>query len=86
MKKSPMGLKLRQAQIWEHWAEIAGPVLAAHGRPHAIKKRTLEIEVDSSVWMNKYAYHKWDIIKRINMRYRREMISDIFFILTPEGK
>jgi predicted nucleic acid-binding Zn ribbon protein len=86
VKKSPLGLKMRQALIWEDWEQIAGPTLAPHGRPHGIKKKTLEIEVDSSVWMNRYAYYKWDIIKRINSRFRRELISDIFILLTPDGK
>ena len=49
-----------------------------------IKDKTLVVEVDSSVWMNRYAYYKWDILKRVNRMYGQEMISDIFIILTPE--
>jgi len=79
-----LGRQIEEAHIWEWWPEIVGPILAEHGRPHAIRDGSLTIEVDSAVWMNKYAYHKWDILKRINQRARRELISDIFLLLTPD--
>ena len=84
LKKTDLGKKMDQARIWSEWADIAGPALAEHGRPHAVNDQTLIIEVDSTVWMNRYAYHKWDILKRINRLFGREIISDIFLLLTPE--
>jgi len=84
LAKSDIGKKLDQARIWEQWPQLAGEHLHTHGRPHAIKDRTLVVEVDGSVWMNRYAYYKWDILKRVNRMYGEEMISDIFIILTPE--
>ena len=83
-KKSPLGKKLQQARIWEWWPEIAGAHLHEHGRPHSVKDGTLSIEVDSTVWMNKYAYYKWDILKRINRMAGEELVSDIFLMLTPD--
>lgn len=63
---------------------MAGPHLYEHGRPVTVKENTLYIEADSPVWMHKFAYYKWDIIKRINRLARRELISDIFIQLTPD--
>lgn len=84
VKKSPLGKKLRQAEIWDRWPELAGAELCDHGRPFAIRDKTLIVEADSTVWMNRYSYHKWDILKRVNLLARQELISDIFVTLTPD--
>lgn len=81
-KKTGLGKQLEQAQIWEHWPEIAGASLHIHGRPQSVRDKTLTIEVDSTVWMNKYAYFKWEILKRINRLAGKELISDVFFVLS----
>lgn len=83
-KTTKLGRQIEEAHIWAWWPDIAGPVLAEHGRPHAIHEGLLTIEVDSTVWMNKFAYHKWDLLKRINLRAKRELVSDIFLLLTPD--
>lgn len=79
-----LGKQLEQAAIWDNWPEIAGVYLAKHGRPSGIKDNRLHIEVDSAVWMHKYSYKKWDIIKRINRLARKELVSDIFVELASE--
>ena len=86
VKKTPLGRKLDQARIWEVWPELATPSLAKHGRPQGVKEKTLIVEVDSTVWMNKYAYFKWDILKRVNRMAGRELISDIFLVLAPDDE
>jgi len=83
-RSTKLGRQIEEARIWEWWPEIAGAVLVEHGRPHAVRDGTLTIEVDSAVWMNKFAYHKWDILKQINRRAKRELVSDIFLLLTPD--
>ncbi|MCX5772414.1 MAG: DUF721 domain-containing protein [Candidatus Hydrogenedentes bacterium] len=84
VRNTDLGKKMDQARIWSEWPGIAGSALAQHGRPHAVKDQTLIIEVDSTVWMNRYAYYKWDILKRVNRLFNREIISDIYILLTPE--
>jgi len=86
VRNTDLGKKMEQARIWSEWANLAGPSLAEHGRPHAVKDQTLIIEVDSTVWMNRYAYYKWDILKRINRLFGREIISDIYVLLTPDSE
>ena len=86
LKKTGLGKQLQQAKIWQHWPEIAGPALHSRGRPHSVKDKTLIVEVDSTVWMNKYAYFKWDIMKRINRLAGKELVSDVFFVLAPEDE
>lgn len=84
-KTTPLGESLEQASVWSRWEEIAGASLAAHGRPHSMKEGQLRIEVDSPVWMHRYAYQKWRIIKRINQLARRELVHDLYLALLPDG-
>jgi predicted nucleic acid-binding Zn ribbon protein len=84
LQKTALGTRLEQARIWEQWPEVAGPVLCEHGRPRAVRDKTLIVEVDSTVWMNRFAYSKWDLLKRVNLAARKELISDIFLVLTPD--
>ena len=76
-----LGKQLEQSQIWSRWPEIAGEYLAAHGFPKSIRDNTLYVQADSTVWMNKFAYHKWDLLKRINRLTGKELVSDIFIVL-----
>jgi predicted nucleic acid-binding Zn ribbon protein len=84
LKKSGLGRQLKQAKIWEQWPEIAGKALHGHGRPYTVKDATLIIEADSPVWMNKFAYSKWEIIKRVNLLAGKELVSDVFFVLATD--
>jgi len=86
IKKTGLGKQIEQARIWEHWDTLAGPNLHTHGRPRAIKDNTLIVEVDSTVWMNKYAYFKWDILQRINRLAGKELVSDLFLVLSQDDE
>ncbi|MCC6145461.1 MAG: DUF721 domain-containing protein [Candidatus Hydrogenedentes bacterium] len=85
-QESPLGHQLELAQIWEQWEAIAGPALSKHGVPYSVLEGELRVRVDSPVWMHKYAYHKWRIIKEINRRAHKELISDLFVTLLPEDE
>ena len=82
-KHTRVGKQLEQARIWERWPELAGP-LAGHGQPRTIKDNVLYIEAQSTVWMHKFAYHKWDIINRINRLTGQELVDDVFLVLADE--
>ena len=84
-RDTALGRSLEQAKIWEHWEKFVGPVMAEHGRPHSIRDQQLRIEVDSAVWMHKFSYRKWDILKRINGYASRELVNDLFMILLEDG-
>ena len=81
---TPLGKVLDQARIWESWPQLAGENLSKHGRPAGVKEQRLRVEVDSSAWMHKYSYCKWEIIRRINRMAGYEFVSDIFLILMTE--
>lgn len=79
-----LGKQLEQARIWERWPELAGQHLAPHGQPRGVRDRLLIVEVESSVWMHKFAYRKWDLIGRINRMAGEELVSDVYFVLANE--
>ena len=83
-QQGPLGKQLEQARIWEHWTELAGPALAPHGSPVSVREGTLTIDAESPVWMHKYAYHKWAILKRINRMAGSELVSDLFIRLASD--
>ncbi len=83
-KNTQLGLTLEQAKIWECWEQLAGKHLAAHSRPHSIKKGQLRIMVESPVWMHKLSYLKWDLLMRINRMAGKELVSDTFFVLASD--
>lgn len=82
-----LGRLLDQAQIWEQWPALAGQRLAPHGHPVGFRRKhpgVLVIAAESPVWVHRFAYKKWDIIRRINRMARGELVSDIFVTLEDD--
>ena len=86
INSTDLGKHLEHAEIWEHWPEIVGEGTARHTRPQGIKDLQLRIEADSAVWMHKINYRKWQILKKINRLAGKELVSDIFILLVPDGE
>jgi predicted nucleic acid-binding Zn ribbon protein len=85
-KTTALGKNLEQAEIWTHWTKLVGKELSEHGRPQSFKDKQLRIEVDSAVWMHRFTYKKWAIIKRINRMARKKLVDDIFLVLLGDGE
>lgn len=83
-KSTPLGKRLKEAQIWEQWPSLAGKRLCTHGHPVVVKDKTLHVEAYSPVWVSKFAYFKWDIIGRVNRMAGQELISDIYVTLAGD--
>ena len=86
---SKLGGLLEKAQIWDRWPELAGSRLACHGHPVGFRPksdRVLVIEAQGAVWMHRFAFKKWDIIRRINRMAQRELVSDIFVVLAGDDR
>ncbi len=79
-----LGQRLEEAEIWEHWKEIAGPEFAPHASPVGVRDGTLVVEVESSVWMHKFSYRKSKILETCNTFLSQEKLSELYFVLTPE--
>lgn len=83
-KTTALGKRLKEARIWHEWPSLAGKKLCTHGHPVVVKDKTLHVEAYSPVWVSKFAYFKWDIIKRVNLMAEQELISDIFVTLAED--
>lgn len=81
-----LGRNLEEAQIWERWPEIAGVDYMAHGRPLGVREGRLIIEVDSAVWMHKFAYRKAELVASVNGLCGRELVTEVYLMLTEEEK
>lgn len=81
-----LGAQIELAKIWEHWPEIADGEMSKHGQPYTVKEGCLIIRTDSTVWMHRFSYNKWKIIKRINRMANKELVSDIFLTLNPDDE
>jgi len=79
-----LGKHLEHARIWESWPEIAGAELCGHGSPLGVREQTLFIEVESPVWMHKFAFYKWDILQRVTRLIGPDLISEIYIRLQPD--
>jgi predicted nucleic acid-binding Zn ribbon protein len=76
-----LGLHLEHAQIWERWAEVAGPTVSQHVRPVTVRDGELVVEADSAVWMHKVNYKRWQIVRHINKMAKKELVHGVFVIL-----
>ncbi len=81
-----LGRRLEEAEIWEHWKEIAGPELAPHSTPIGVRDGTLVIEAESAVWMHKLSYHKSKILDKSNEYLSEEKLSELYFALKPDAE
>ena len=53
---------VRIGAIAERWEQIAGPAVAAHVRPVALRGATLELRADSSVWCQQLALCRRELL------------------------
>lgn len=78
------GLRIesRQAEteilnVWHHQID---PAIVAHARPTGIRKGTLFVTVDSSVWLDEIVrYRRGEILERLQNSFGRDLITRISF-------
>jgi predicted nucleic acid-binding Zn ribbon protein len=61
------------------WDKAVGKTIAKHSKPFSIKKGTLFVRVESSVWSNELSLLKKKIINKLNKMIGDESIKDIVF-------
>ena len=61
------------------WKEIIGNNNAKHCGPVKLERRILTLQVDSSVWANKFLYYKNQFIQQINTFIGTDYVKDIKF-------
>lgn len=76
-----MGLepKVRERQALAMWAEVVGPQIAAASTARDVRDGVLFVSCKSSAWSNELAFHKSEIVGRLNEAVGGEAIKDIRF-------
>ena len=54
--------------LFEHWAAVAGPTLAAHSRPARLVHRRLTVDVDDPAWAAQVRLAESELLARLAER------------------
>jgi hypothetical protein len=79
---SGLRMETRQAEteILKVWNHQIDPNIVAHAQPTGIRKGTLFVTVDSSVWLSEIVrYRRREILERLQNSFGRELITRISF-------
>lgn len=77
-----LGLEKRclETEIVKVWNHLIDPNIVAHAQPTGIRKGTLFVHVDSSVWLNEIVrYRRREILDRLQHSFGKAMIARISF-------
>jgi len=69
-----------EAEIVKVWNQLLDPSLVAHAQPTGLRKGTLFVTVDSSVWLSEIVrYRRKEILSRLQHSFGRDWIARISF-------
>jgi predicted nucleic acid-binding Zn ribbon protein len=64
-------------RIVERWDEVVGPEIARHCRPVLLRGRTLEAEVDSSVWCHELQIRRGEILAALRATFADDAPAEL---------
>ena len=69
-----------EAEVVKVWNNLLDPTIAAHAQPVGVRKGTLFVTVDSSVWLSEIVrYRRKEILDRLQHSFGPEMIKRISY-------
>jgi predicted nucleic acid-binding Zn ribbon protein len=69
-----------EAEVVKVWNSLIDPNIVAHAQPAGIRKGTLFVTVDSSVWLSEIVrYRRKEILDRLQHSFGRNLIQRISF-------
>ena len=77
-----LGLERRLAEraILKVWHDSIDPNITAHAQPTGLRKGTLFVAVDNSVWLDEIVrYRRREILERLQHSFGRDLIQKISF-------
>jgi predicted nucleic acid-binding Zn ribbon protein len=81
---SSIGIDRRraEAEVVKVWNALLDPNIVAHAQPTGLRKGTLFVNVDSSVWLSEIVrYRRKEILDRLRHSFGREFILKISYRL-----
>jgi len=75
-----MDRRRSEAEVVKVWNNLLDPNIVAHAQPTGLRKGTLFVTVDSSVWLSEIVrYRRKEILERLHHSFGRELIARISF-------
>ena len=69
-----------EAEVVKVWNDFLDPEIVAHAQPTGLRKGTLFVTVDSSVWLSEIVrYRRKEILARLQHSFGRDFIAKISF-------
>ena len=68
---------LDEVKVINSWPQVVGPFIASHTIDLSIKNRVLFVRVDSDALRNELNYSKSLLIKNLNEKVGKEILSEI---------
>ncbi|HEX4343569.1 MAG TPA: DUF721 domain-containing protein [Verrucomicrobiae bacterium] len=69
-----------EIEVVKVWNNAIDPTIVAHAQPVGLRKGTLFVNVDSSVWLNEIVrYRRKEILDRLQHSFGREFVARISF-------
>jgi hypothetical protein len=79
LRNPKLSERLDKLDVLEVWNDIIGPNLQKYVTDSKVYKGKLFIKLKSSTLRNEFSYKKTDLIKQINSRLGKRIITDIIF-------
>jgi predicted nucleic acid-binding Zn ribbon protein len=77
--KMELSKKLRVSNIFNHWEDIVGPVIAKKSKPQKLVRKTLYVSVTTSTWANELSLMSEKFIEKINSFIGEDVVKTIRF-------
>ncbi len=69
-----------EAEVAKVWNHLLDPNIVAHAQPTGLRKGTLFVTVDSSVWLSEIVrYRRKEILDRLQHSFGKEFVARISF-------
>ena len=69
-----------ETEVVKVWNQTIDPTITGHAQPTGIRRGTLFVSVDSSVWLDEIVrYRRHEILQRMQHAMGREMVKKISF-------
>ena len=68
-----------ETEILKVWNHQLDPNIVAHAKPTGIRKGTLFVTVDSSVWLDEIVRYRRQILEQLQNSFGRDLITRISF-------
>jgi predicted nucleic acid-binding Zn ribbon protein len=75
-----MDSRRAEAEVVKVWNSLIDPNIVAHAQPAGLRKGTLFVTVDSSVWLSEIVrYRRREILDRLQHSFGRNLIQKISY-------